>query len=223
MSIFAICFPCCISNRKRRHNPAPDRHPSYYSDFNFYAEQMREGGPRPRRVSSLDSISLVGNDDDNDADELTELLSARRGGRPRSRRSWFEGWFPWVSSGRSRHQRSYNAMSTMPSKSRTRTPSLISTASFLVPSRRNSVSTFYSDEADDSNGDGSRSEHYEDFGLADAQIVPDNFVVSVPLRPTKSTNTLRSNDDPTDVSTNYDSVREGSFRSSSIHSEEDED
>ncbi|KAK9369105.1 hypothetical protein V1509DRAFT_639064 [Lipomyces kononenkoae] len=225
MNIFAMCFPCCISNRQRHRNPAPDRPPAYYSDFNFYAEQMRDGVPRPRRVSSFDTISLVGNDDDDDADELTELLNARRGGggRPRGRKSWFEAWFPWVSPQRSRHQRSYNAMSTTLSKPRSRTSSLISTASFLAPSRRNSISNFYSDGADVRNGDSSRSEQYEDYGLADAQIVPDNFVVSVPLRTTKSTSSLRSNEDPDEVSANYDRVREGLFRSNSIHSEDYDD
>ncbi|KAK9487080.1 hypothetical protein V1527DRAFT_461588 [Lipomyces starkeyi] len=219
MNIFAICFPCCACSRRRHNPPASDPHPSYFFDFNFYAEQMRDDVPQPRRVSSFDSISLVGDDEDDDADELTELLSSRRGGRLRSRTSWFDGWFPWVSSsrGESRNQRSYNATSTTLSKTRTRTPSLISTASFLNPSRRNSLSSFYYEEVDGMNGDGSRSEQYEDFGLADAQIVPDNFVVSVPLRPTKSASTVRTNDNDSEVSSFYGSLGEGSI-SSSIHS-----
>ncbi|KAK9495199.1 hypothetical protein V1508DRAFT_410143 [Lipomyces doorenjongii] len=221
MNIFAICFPCCACTRRRHNNPASDPHPSYIFDFNFYAEQMRDDVPQPRRVSSFDSISLVGEDVDDDADELTELLSSRRGRRLRGRKSWFDGWFPWVSSrGESRNQRSYNTTSsTTLSKTRTRTPSLISTASFLTPSRRNSLGNFNYDEADDMYGDRSRSEQYEDFGLADAQIVPDNFVVSVPLRPTKSANTVRTNDNDSEVSSFYGSLGEGSIRSS-IHSEQ---
>ncbi|KAJ8102800.1 hypothetical protein POJ06DRAFT_245657 [Lipomyces tetrasporus] len=222
MSIFLACFPCCACRRRHRSNSAPDPHPPYYFDFNFYAEQMRDDVPRPRRVSSFDSISLVGDDDDDDADELTELLSSRRGGRPRGAKKsrWFEGWFSWVSSRReSRNQRSYNATSTTLSKTRTRTPSLISTASFLTPSRRNSISNFYYDETDVLNGDGSRSEQYEDYGLADAQIVPDNFVVSVPLRPTKTANTERTTDNIDEASSIYSSIREGSIHSSS-HSDQ---
>ncbi|KAK9377090.1 uncharacterized protein V1513DRAFT_437294 [Lipomyces chichibuensis] len=239
MNIFAICFPCCACRRRRHNSPASDPHPSYFFDFNFYAEQMRDGVPQPRRISSFDSISLVG-DDGSGVDELTTLLSSRRGSRPRGRMSWFDGWFPRISSrgeyvipfclrrsnmtlkySRSRNQRSYNATSTKLSKTRTRTPSLISTASFLTPSRRNSLGNFYYDEADDMNGDGARSEQYEDFGLADAQIVPDNFVVSVPLRPTKSANTVRANDNDSEVSSFYGSLGEGSIRSS-IHSEQAE-
>ncbi|KAK9467647.1 hypothetical protein V1512DRAFT_261655 [Lipomyces arxii] len=181
-----FCFSCCKSSASDDlHNHTP----GYYQSFRFYAEESTER--ISRRVSSFDSISANEDDEDGDVDELSELLNSRRAGHARQKSSgWFDFWKkPFTSKRIPNNRRSYNAISTTMTKSRT--PSLIPSEQFTsfltTSSRRNSGGSFYYDDSDCAGDlhDG-RQEQYEDFGLADAQLVPDNFVVSVPLRPTKS-------------------------------------
>ncbi|KAK9452668.1 hypothetical protein V1511DRAFT_507147 [Dipodascopsis uninucleata] len=148
------------------------------------------------RNTNLDNL-----DTDSDEDEFSELLSSR--GRSLSYESNYKNQNKWSFGGISclgGNRRKPTAIYSLGERTTTRKPSSASLrstdslASFLVPSRivsggrlrsaNSSTGNVVYDGVDRSQGTQENQEQYEDFGIADAQIVPDNFVVSVPLRPT---------------------------------------
>ncbi|KAK7206503.1 hypothetical protein BZA70DRAFT_105820 [Myxozyma melibiosi] len=200
---FLLC--CCAPRKPAAANKSlrgarADPPPAYYSDFNFYAEQLRD-----RELGRFNDDESDGDSDGEGEEEFTALLRARRGdGQQTSLRShWFTSclgrqkqYVSLISSITSfcycinTFYRHHTVFSTLPNR---KPPSLISTeslAGILNPStspsspRRVSTSTPVSGRYD-LPSTASAEDPIEDFGLADAQLVPDSFVVSVPLRDTK--------------------------------------
>lgn len=68
-------FCCCRPRKKKPVATRADPPPAYYSDFNFYAEQMRD-----RQLHTLDDEDDDDDDDDDDEAlrESTELLRSQR-------------------------------------------------------------------------------------------------------------------------------------------------
>ncbi|KAK9447359.1 uncharacterized protein V1518DRAFT_422020 [Limtongia smithiae] len=195
------CWCCMPRQRKTQKRNSTHCQPAYYADFNFYAEQLRHDSTSLRRADSLESIRLHDDDIEEDSDDsggivvTTDERTSLLGTVQQQHERRVCKLLRWPVGKSINRATTYDATTTIP-----RLPYSNSFSSLLYDSSGNGGSRLQSTPVASSpvqvvDESAYEDDEHEDYGLADAQLVPDSFVVSVPLRPTKSGSTHSEVDD----------------------------